>query len=262
MRRAEILPAQALPEPAKPEPAKPEPATSEPALPQPSRRAVCLGLAACVGLAGCSPSAPAALPPVALPRIAGLTRFGWDVPGIAADQFRGRVSVLNVWASWCPYCRGEHDVLMRLSQDRQFALVGLVHLDNEANALAYAKAGNPFSAVAVDASASSACCRDFGRSRVLVVDSAGCPRAGGRPPRHGRRRRVGVDPAHARGDFDHLVMVSSMPVFLSPGVHYLEAWSEAVCAGAWGRQAAKLGEKLRRASTSSTGRRSSGRSSA
>ena len=43
---------------------------------------------------------------------------------------------------------------MRLSQDRQFALVGLVHLDNEANALAYLrKAGNPFrAAVAADAS--------------------------------------------------------------------------------------------------------------
>jgi hypothetical protein len=52
---------------------------------------------------------------------------------------------------------------------------------------------------------------------------------------------------HSRGAFDHLVIVSSMPVFLSPGVHYLEAWSEAVCSGAWGGLAARLGEKLRRA---------------
>ncbi len=37
-----------------------------------------------------------------------------------------------------------------------------------------------------------------------------------------------------------------MPVILSPGVHHLEAWNEAVCAGAWGSVAARLGERLRR----------------
>jgi hypothetical protein len=31
------------------------------------------------------------------------------------------------------------------------------------------------------------------------------------------------------------------------GIHHLEAWNEAVCAGAWGRRAARLGEKIRRA---------------
>jgi hypothetical protein len=34
---------------------------------------------------------------------------------------------------------------------------------------------------------------------------------------------------------------------MSPGVHYLEAWNEAVCAGAWGRPAAWVGERIRRA---------------
>jgi hypothetical protein len=46
---------------------------------------------------------------------------------------------------------------------------------------------------------------------------------------------------------DHLVIVSTLPVFMSPGVHYLEAWNEAVCAGAWGRPAAWVGERIRRA---------------
>jgi hypothetical protein len=36
-------------------------------------------------------------------------------------------------------------------------------------------------------------------------------------------------------------------VFLPPGLHYAEAWNEAVCDGAWGRRAVALGEKLRRA---------------
>src|SRR5262249_36905836 len=36
-------------------------------------------------------------------------------------------------------------------------------------------------------------------------------------------------------------------VFLPPGVHHLQAWNEAVCAGRWGGRLAALGEKLRRA---------------
>ena len=97
------------------------------------------------------------------------------------------------------------------------------------------------------ASARWACFRDFGRSRVLVVDSRAA-----RVLADGRRDMVDDGEwewirVHSRGDFDHLVIVSSMPVFLSSGVHYLEAWSEAVCSGAWGGPTARMGEKLRRA---------------
>jgi hypothetical protein len=51
---------------------------------------------------------------------------------------------------------------------------------------------------------------------------------------------------HAEGDFDHLVLASTLPVFMPKGIHHLEAWNEAVCAGAWGRLAQRLGEKVRR----------------
>jgi hypothetical protein len=49
------------------------------------------------------------------------------------------------------------------------------------------------------------------------------------------------------GDVDHLLVVSTLPVLLSPTLHYLEAWNEAVCDGAWGRLAGRIGEKIRRA---------------
>jgi hypothetical protein len=49
------------------------------------------------------------------------------------------------------------------------------------------------------------------------------------------------------GDFDHLLIASTLPVLLAPAIHYLEAWNEAVCDGAWGNLAARLGERLRRA---------------
>jgi hypothetical protein len=49
----------------------------------------------------------------------------------------------------------------------------------------------------------------------------------------------------ATGDFDHLLLATSLPWLLSPAMHHLEAWNEAVCAGAWGGAAARVGESIR-----------------
>ncbi len=45
----------------------------------------------------------------------------------------------------------------------------------------------------------------------------------------------------------HLVLATSLPVYIADGLHDLHVWNERVCDGAWGRRAAKLGEKVRRA---------------
>jgi len=52
---------------------------------------------------------------------------------------------------------------------------------------------------------------------------------------------------HASGDFDHLLLATTVPYLLSPGFHYLEAWNERLCDGAWGGLIAKGSEQLRRA---------------
>ncbi|HUO82842.1 MAG TPA: alkaline phosphatase D family protein [Gammaproteobacteria bacterium] len=88
--------------------------------------------------------------------------------------------------------------------------------------------------------------RDFGRTRLIVMDSRA-----GRVLEEGRRRMIDADEwawieDRARGEFDHLLLGTSLPFIMGPGVHFLEAWNEAVCAGAWGRLAARLGERLRR----------------
>ena len=49
------------------------------------------------------------------------------------------------------------------------------------------------------------------------------------------------------GDWDHVVLATSLPLLLSSGLHALEAWNEAVCDGAWGKYAARAGERLRQA---------------
>ena len=51
---------------------------------------------------------------------------------------------------------------------------------------------------------------------------------------------------HATGGFDHLLIATSLPFLLGRGMHYVEAWSEAVAGGAWGRLAARLAERVRR----------------
>jgi hypothetical protein len=89
--------------------------------------------------------------------------------------------------------------------------------------------------------------RDFGRARLLVIDSRAA-----RVLKEGRRDMVDAAEwdwivEHAHGSFDHLILVSTLPVFSPLGIHYLESWNEAVCDGAWGARAARLGERLRRA---------------
>ncbi len=89
--------------------------------------------------------------------------------------------------------------------------------------------------------------RDFGDSRLLVLDSRAARVLG----EHAREM---IDEEewdwvieHSLGEFDHLVIASTLPVFTPKGIHHLEAWNEAVCAGRWGRLAGRLGERLRRA---------------
>jgi hypothetical protein len=90
-------------------------------------------------------------------------------------------------------------------------------------------------------------CRDLGTTRVLLIDSRA-----GRVLKTGERSMVDEDEwdwivEHAQGDFDHLLIGTTVPFLLSPGFHHLEAWSERVCDGAWGPLAAKGVEKVRRA---------------
>jgi hypothetical protein len=89
-------------------------------------------------------------------------------------------------------------------------------------------------------------CRDLGRVRVVVFDS----REGRvlEPERHmvDEHEWRWVE-RHATGGYDHLLLVDSLPMLMSPAFHYAEAWNEAVCDGAWGKRFAKLGEKLRQA---------------
>jgi len=87
--------------------------------------------------------------------------------------------------------------------------------------------------------------RDFGKVRLIMMDSRA-----GRVVKEDRRSMVDDEEwawieDKASGDFDHLLLGTSLPFLMAPGLHHLEAWNEAVCGGAWGGMAAKVGESMR-----------------
>lgn len=70
---------------------------------------------------------------------------------ISNETLKGRVSLLNVWASWCVSCLHEHPVLMTESRKNNLALYGLNYKDTRENALTWLeKHGNPYQMSAFD----------------------------------------------------------------------------------------------------------------
>jgi cytochrome c biogenesis protein CcmG, thiol:disulfide interchange protein DsbE len=90
-------------------------------------------------------------PQTNLPPLAGLERGGEAVPGIDPATFKGGVTVLNVWASWCAECHDEAPLLMQLAQDHRLRLVGIIYKDKAENARRFlGRYGNPFAAAGID----------------------------------------------------------------------------------------------------------------
>lgn len=76
---------------------------------------------------------------------------GQGTPGFDATNFDGQVTLLNVFASWCAPCRQEHPMLMALSQDDRFQIIGINQKDQPSDARRFLETlGNPYDRIGVD----------------------------------------------------------------------------------------------------------------
>ena len=90
-------------------------------------------------------------PTTELPPIANLVRDGQPVPGLRPADFIGKVTLINVWASWCVPCHDEAPLLTALAKDKRLQIVGINYKDSPDNARRFlGRYGNPFSMVGVD----------------------------------------------------------------------------------------------------------------
>src|SRR5947199_6327985 len=90
-------------------------------------------------------------PQTTLPPLQGLSAGGAEVPGLDPAVFKGKVSVVNVWASWCVPCHDEAPLLTELAKDKRLQLVGINYKDAPDNARRFlGRYGNPFGIVGVD----------------------------------------------------------------------------------------------------------------
>lgn len=67
-------------------------------------------------------------------------------------DMKGKVWMLNVWASWCVSCRQEHPLLVEFARAQTAPLIGMDYKDQRQDALnTLRQAGNPYDLTAVDA---------------------------------------------------------------------------------------------------------------
>jgi cytochrome c biogenesis protein CcmG/thiol:disulfide interchange protein DsbE len=96
-------------------------------------------------------------PQTTLPPLAGLVNEGTQVPGLDPAMFKGKVSVVNVWASWCVPCHDEAPLLTELSKDKRLQFVGINYKDAPDNARRFlGRYGNPFGIVGADSNGRAA----------------------------------------------------------------------------------------------------------
>ena len=97
-----------------------------------------------------------------------------DTGGLKTSDFKGKVSLVNVWASWCPPCRIEHPILMTLAREG-VTIYGINYKDKPEDARRFLRdLGDPFVKIGADLKGrASIDWGVYGYPETFVVDASG-----------------------------------------------------------------------------------------
>jgi len=104
--------------------------------------------------------------------------LGESEQSLKPEDMLGKVWLLNVWATWCPGCRQEHDSLLRLQQRNLAPIVGLDYKDEPEKAEIWlTQLGNPYEVVVEDLDGRAAIDWGvYGAPETFIIDAKGVVR--------------------------------------------------------------------------------------
>lgn len=90
-------------------------------------------------------------------------------------DLKGRVILLNFWASWCSACRNEHATLLAIKNNYHIPIYGINYKDTKENAENWLKKqGNPYVISGVDANGTAGSAFDlYGTPETFIIDAQG-----------------------------------------------------------------------------------------
>ncbi|HET6473549.1 MAG TPA: DsbE family thiol:disulfide interchange protein [Pseudomonadales bacterium] len=99
---------------------------------------------------------------------------GADARRFSAADVRGP-ALVNVWATWCPTCRAEHEELLRIHRETGLPIIGVNYKDDSAQARDWLRRlGNPYVFNIVDATGSLGVDLGvYGAPETFLVDASG-----------------------------------------------------------------------------------------
>ncbi|MDX1514549.1 MAG: DsbE family thiol:disulfide interchange protein [Gammaproteobacteria bacterium] len=94
---------------------------------------------------------------------------------LTSDALRGKVSLLNVWATWCIPCRQEHPVLVGIAERGEVPVYGLNYKDDRRQAIAWLdELGDPYEISGFDPDGRVGIeFGVYGLPETFIIDSAG-----------------------------------------------------------------------------------------
>ncbi len=115
-------------------------------------------------------------PETKFPALAGLKDAGQQIEGFSSEALgKGKVTVVNFWASWCVPCVQEHPHLMALGERTGVAIYGVNYKDQPSAARRFiGRYGNPYAKVGTDSSGRGAIDWGvYGMPETFILDGRG-----------------------------------------------------------------------------------------